>query len=89
MEGSLASNAVRVIEKDVGDLEEPREDGEDDLLELQVINLSADTMSVYLADEADRPDQENLVGTAASGSQSDPVDFVFDEDADYRVRLDR
>ena len=30
LEGSLASNAVRVIEKDVGDLEEPREDGEDD-----------------------------------------------------------
>ena len=87
LEGSLASNAVRVIEKDVGDLEEPREDGEDDLLELQVINLSADTVSVYLADEADRPDQENLVGTVASGSQSDPVDFVFDEDADYRVRL--
>jgi hypothetical protein len=87
LECSLASNTFRLIEKDIGDLAEAREDDEDDLLELQVINLSADTVSVCVADEVDRPDQENLVGTLASGSRSDAVDFVFDEDAEYRVRL--
>ena len=56
-------------------------------MQLQVINLSADTVAVYVADEVDRPDQQNLVGTVASGSHSDPVEFVFDEDADYRIRL--
>jgi len=87
LEGSLASNTFRLIEKDAGDIEDAREDDEDDLLELQVINLSAETVSVYVADETDRPDQENLVGTVASGSHSDPVEFVYDEDAEYRVRL--
>ena len=87
LEGSLASNSIRSIEKDFGDLTETREDGEDDQLQLQVINLSADTVSVYVADEVDRPDQENLVGTVASGSHSDPIEFVYDEDAEYRVRL--
>lgn len=87
LEGSLASNTFRLIEKDIGDLAEAREDDADDLLELQVINLSADTVSVYVADDVDRPDQENLVGTVASGSHSDAVDFVYDEDAEYRVRL--
>ena len=87
LEGSLASNSFRLIEKDLGDSAEAREDDEDDRLQLQVINLSADTVAVYVADEVDRPDQQNLVGTVASGSHSDPVEFVFDEDADYRIRL--
>jgi len=87
VEGTLASNSLRLIEKDFGDISEAQEDDEDDRLELQVINLSADTVSVYVADEVDRPDQENLVGTVTSGSHSDPVDVVFDEDAEYRVRL--
>ena len=87
LEGTFASNTFRVIEKDEGDIEKPRKDDEDDLLELQTINLSADTVSVYVADKRDRPDQENLVGTVASGNHSDPVEFIYDEDAEYRVRL--
>ena len=87
LEGSLENNTLRLIEKDVGEITEAREDDEDDLLELQVINLSADTVSVYVADEVDRPDQENLVGTVTSGSHSDPIEFIYDEDTDYRVRL--
>ena len=87
LEGSLDDNSLRLIEKDIGEITDAREDDEDDLLELQIINLSADTVSVYVADEVDRPDQENLVGTVASGSHSDPIEFVYDEDAEYRVRL--
>jgi hypothetical protein len=34
LEGSLASNTFRLIEKDIGDLAEAREDDADDLLEL-------------------------------------------------------
>ena len=87
LEGALATSTFRLIEKDAGDISEVREDGEDDRLQLQVINLSASTVSVYVADEVDRPDQENLVGTVAAGAHSDPVEFVFDADADYRIRL--
>lgn len=87
LEGALATSTFRLIEKDAGDISEVREDGEDDRLQLQVINLSASTVSVYVADEVDRPDQENLVGTVASGAHSDAIEFVFDADADYRIRL--
>ena len=87
LEGALATSTFRLIEKDAGDISEVREDGEDDRLQLQVINLSASTVSVYVADEVDRPDQENLVGTVASGAHSDAIEFVFDEEADYRIRL--
>ncbi len=61
--------------------------GDDEEVELQALNLSSDSVSVYLGDEDDGLNAETLVATVAAGIASDPVVVEFDDDASYTARV--
>ncbi len=56
-------------------------------VEVQALNLSAGSVSVYLGDEDDGFNAETLVATLAAGVASDPTVIAFDDDADYVARV--
>jgi hypothetical protein len=83
--GSFDNPLLTWIEKPEGTVTDA--DSED--IELQVINLSEESLSFYLGDDDDGLAAESLVTTIASGQTSTPVLRAYDDDADYRVRLTR
>ena len=82
LNGVFADSQLTWHEKDEGDVTDT-----DDEIELQAINLSSDSMSVYLGDTSQALNAETLIATVAPGNVSDPVTFDYDDDADYHIRL--
>ena len=87
LEGEFATASLRWLETAESDVTAVKAEGEDDLLELRALNLSSSTAAVYVGDASAAPAADNLVATVATGNFSDPVTFVYDEDAEYRIRL--
>ena len=62
-------------------------DTDSDEIELTGINLSSESVSVYVGDDAEGTSAANLVATLASGNNSEPLVRNYDDDADYHVRV--
>ena len=82
LSGTFANSQLDWYEKDDSDIT----DSEDEL-ELQAVNLSSESVSVYLGDTSQGLNDDTLVATIASGVVSDPVTLEYDDDADYHVRV--
>lgn len=82
LNGTFADSQLSWFEKDESDVTDTEEE-----IELQVINLSSDTVAVYLGDTSAGLRAESLVATVAPGNVTDPSTADYDDDADYQLRL--
>jgi hypothetical protein len=78
--GSFASPNLLFLEKPLGDVGE--DDSED--IEVQVVNVGADTVAVYFGDPDLGVTGESLLGTLTSGSNTEPVLLP---EGSYRLRI--
>lgn len=81
--GSFDNPQLTWIEKPEGTVTDA--DSED--IEVQVINLSEDSLAFYLGDDDDGLAADALITTIASGETSTATLLPYDDDADYRARL--
>ncbi|MEM1433483.1 MAG: hypothetical protein AAGG11_05470 [Pseudomonadota bacterium] len=83
LSGSFSNPLLTWYERPEGTVTDA--DSED--IELLAINLSSESVAVYLGDDSDGLAAESLVATLAPGSVSSPLLVAHDDDADYRARV--
>ena len=81
--GTFADASVFWFDRPEGDAT----DTDSDEIELVGINLSSESVSVYVGDDGQGTSADSLVATLATSNNSEPVVRNYDEDADYHVRV--
>ncbi len=79
--GSFATAELTVLDRPTDLL------GDEDEIELRLINLSMDSVSAYFGDDSAGLAAESFVATVAPGMASDAIRVPFDDDAEYRARV--
>ncbi|MEM9620105.1 MAG: DUF4397 domain-containing protein [Pseudomonadota bacterium] len=82
LHGTYANSQLTWYDKDEGNVTDTEEE-----FEVQVINLSQDTVTTYLGDTNEGLTTATTVATVVAGNISDPQILDFAEDTDYTVRL--
>ena len=81
--GTFADAQIIWLDKPEGDAT----DTDSEEIEVTAINLSDQSVAVYLGDDEEGTSVDNLVGTVTASMATDPVEFSYDDDADYHVRV--
>ena len=81
--GTFADARIVLLERPDSDATEV----DSDQIEVVAVNLSSASYDVHLGQDEDGTTADNLVGTLTAGTNTAPVVFTYDEDADYHVRL--
>ena len=81
--GTFAVPELRFIERDEGDVT----DSESEDIEIQVLNLSANTVTAFLGDDSDGTSPTAEIATVAPGNNTQASERAFDDDAEYHLRL--
>lgn len=82
LRGSFRAPDALVLEREIDVF-----DTDLDQIEVQIINLTDDSVAVYLGDPADAVGSDNLVDTVTAGSNTSPVLIDDDDNSAYRLRL--
>lgn len=85
LRGPFSNPSITVLDKDLDDIF----DNSDDIneIEVQVFNLSSDTVDVYLGDPDSTLSSETLIGTFGFDSNSQPTLIEDGENSLYRLRI--
>lgn len=85
LRGAFSNPSISMLDKDLNDIFDDSDDIDE--IEVQVFNLSDDTVNVYLGDPDSTLSSETLIGTFGFDSASKPTLIEDGENSLYRLRI--